>query len=157
MPKLPVEDARKANDLAESTKLAPAWGTQPSRTSPPELLCAHHLILRVLPQVTSCLHPFFPSRVNHRLVFRPSCSIAGGTYHGGDQLTPLLLRWERAPSAAEAGSSSSRTPTFGAAVWLQSDVFDWMNHREKPDHFMEEKHISPARPPPPTPKSESYK
>jgi len=38
---------------------------------------------------------------------------------------------------------------FGAAIWLQSDVFNCMNHREKPDHFMEEKHISPARPHPP--------
>lgn len=148
-PKLPVKDARKANASAESTKPAPAWGTQPSQTSPAWLFCARRLILRVLPQVTSCLHPFFPQRVDQGLVFRPSCSTVGGTWHGGDQFTPLLLQWERAPSAVEARSSSTRTPTRGAAVWLQSDVFDWMNHREKPDHFMEEKHILPARPHPP--------
>lgn len=48
----------------------------------------------------------------------------------------------------EAWSSSTRTPAFGTAIWLQSDVFDWRNHREKPDHFMEEKYIlHPPHPP----------
>lgn len=59
----------------------------------------------------------------------------------------MLLWWERAPGTAEAQSSCSRSTAFGAAVWLQSDVFDWMNHKEKPDRFiMEKKHILPAHP-----------
>lgn len=55
----------------------------------------------------------------------------------------------------EAWSSSTRTPAFGTAIWLQSDVFDWRNHREKPDHFMEEKYIlHPPHPPPRPPPSQ---
>lgn len=67
----------------ESTKLAPAWGMHPYKPGT-ALLCAHHLILRVLPEVT--LVSSSAQRVNRELAFRPSSSMADGTCHWGFDL-----------------------------------------------------------------------
>lgn len=115
--KPPFTDGRKANNMAESMKLAPAWSTQPSETSS----CAHHLILRVLAPVTILLSSLLPFTEWIRGLSSdpPAPHVIWGCW-----FAPFLLRWEWAPSAVEAWSSSTRVPIFGAAIWLQSDVFD---------------------------------
>lgn len=87
--------AGKAKDTAESTKLSPVWVRHPPTTILARLLCTQHLILRALPWVTSCLHPFFPSKSGSGTCLQPL--LLRGWWHmsGGVGLS----RWERVPGA----------------------------------------------------------
>lgn len=111
--KAPPTTAAKAKDTAESTKLTPAWARHPSTASLAGLLCAQHSILRALPWVTPCSHPFLPSRSGSRTRAQPL--LLHGWCHGGADLSRCLcggsgVLWECGALPPEA------------AVWLQSDV-----------------------------------
>lgn len=149
VPKFPFTDGRKANNMAESTKLALAWGMQPSETSSSVSItwssgCCHRW------------HPAFipssPHRVNQWLVFRPSRS----TCHLGVLICPIA-------SVVGVGSQCCGSMELfhqGPHVWGCNMASEWcvrLDESQGETGPLHGRKAHFAHPPPPTPKSESYK
>lgn len=141
--KAPPPTAGKIKDTAESTKLTPA---HPSTTSLAGLLCTQHSILRALPWLTPCLHPFFPSKSGSGTCLQPL--LLRGWWH---IVTGVLILWcEWVPGAV--GTSYPRLQHGFRAMCALGEP------QGKPEHSMEEEkaHFAhPLPPPPPSPKATS--
>lgn len=131
--------AGKAKDTAESTKLGarPAWqgSSAPSTRSS---------------WVTYCLHPSFPSKSGSGTCLQPLLLL--GWWH----ITGLLI----CPTVSAVGAGSRRRGSLELSrLRLQYGFREMCGLGEsqgKLDHFMEEKHILPTHPhPPSSPKATS--
>lgn len=149
--KAPPPTAGKAKDTAESTKLTPAWVRHPSTTSLAGLLRTQPSILGALPRVTPCLHPSSPLKewIGDSSPAPPAPWLVARCHGGVD-----LFRCSRGGSGFPAPWERGAVPPR-AAVWLQSDVWDWVNHRENRTTSWKKSTLCPPTPTPPS-KSESY-